>query len=229
MVPRLVPDRRKSSTTNSTATCSTWRGMGSVRLYFALESPWDENQYPYHTGSVAARVNKDLAFRRGPGRRCQIRFTAQETRYFLSFRSRKKNKVEWTWWAKMTHRDIAPGSRQRTRNWFLTYSRLKREPWRALDSRHSPWTTLSWPKKAVLPFVLTRLDCTGRITYIRNQKLSTSIQHHPKLRWSHHRTKQQTEGHNSARQTRDTTEAWIACSSSIWLASRYINCTKDAS
>ena len=40
--------------------------MGSVRLYFALYSPYDENKQPYHAGSVAARVNKDRAFRRTP-------------------------------------------------------------------------------------------------------------------------------------------------------------------
>ena len=39
IVRRLGPDGRKDSTTNSTATCSTWRGMGSVTLYFALEPP----------------------------------------------------------------------------------------------------------------------------------------------------------------------------------------------
>ena len=57
---------------NSTAPCSTWRGMGSVRLYFAKDSPCDDNTQPYHTGSVAARVNKDRAFRRTSGRRCQV-------------------------------------------------------------------------------------------------------------------------------------------------------------
>ena len=62
----------KGSTMNSTATCSTWRGMGSARLYFAQDSPCDDNIQPYHTGSVAARVNKDRAFRRTPGRRCQM-------------------------------------------------------------------------------------------------------------------------------------------------------------
>ena len=46
--------------------------MGSVRLYFAQDSPFDDNTQPYHTGSVAARVNKDRAFRRTPGRRCQV-------------------------------------------------------------------------------------------------------------------------------------------------------------
>ena len=51
---------------------STWRRMGSVRLYFARDSPCDENKQPYHTGSVAARVNKDRAFRSSPGRRCQV-------------------------------------------------------------------------------------------------------------------------------------------------------------
>ena len=36
--------------------------MGSVRLYFARDSPLDENKQPYYTGSVAARVNKDRTF-----------------------------------------------------------------------------------------------------------------------------------------------------------------------
>ena len=57
---------------NTTATCSTWRGMGSVRLYFACDSPCDENKQPYRTGSVAARVNKDRAFLRTPEWRCQV-------------------------------------------------------------------------------------------------------------------------------------------------------------
>ena len=63
------PDGQKGSTMNSTATCSTWRGMSSVRLYFARDSPCDENKQPYNTGLVAARVNKNRAFRRTPGRR----------------------------------------------------------------------------------------------------------------------------------------------------------------
>ena len=71
MVRRQGPDGRKGST-NSTATCSTWRGMGSARLYFAQDSPCGDNTQPYHPGSVAARVNKDRAFRRTPGRRCQV-------------------------------------------------------------------------------------------------------------------------------------------------------------
>ena len=50
----------------------TWRRMGSARLYFAQDSPCDDNTQPYYTGSVAARVNKDRAFRRTPGRRCQM-------------------------------------------------------------------------------------------------------------------------------------------------------------
>ena len=37
-----------------------------------LDSPCDDNTQPYHTGSVAAQVNKDRAFRRTPGRRCQV-------------------------------------------------------------------------------------------------------------------------------------------------------------
>ena len=46
--------------------------MGSVGLYLAHGSPCDENKQPYHTGSVAARVNKDRVFRSTPGRRCQV-------------------------------------------------------------------------------------------------------------------------------------------------------------
>ena len=72
IVRRKGPDERKGSKMNSTATCSTWRGTGSVRSYFARDSPCDENKQPCHTGSVAARVNKDYAFRRTPGRRCQV-------------------------------------------------------------------------------------------------------------------------------------------------------------
>ena len=56
---------------NSMAMCSTWREMGSVRLYLADDSPYDENKQPYHTRSVAARINKDCAFHRTPGWRCQ--------------------------------------------------------------------------------------------------------------------------------------------------------------
>ena len=61
----------EDSTMNSTATCSTWRGMGFVRLCLASDSPYDENKQPYNTGSVVARVNKDRAFHRTSGRRCQ--------------------------------------------------------------------------------------------------------------------------------------------------------------
>ena len=57
---------------NLTATCSTWRGMGSIRLYFAHDTPCDDNTLSYHTGSVAARINKDRPFRHTPGRRCQV-------------------------------------------------------------------------------------------------------------------------------------------------------------
>ena len=56
---------------NSTAMCSTCRGVGSVRMYLACDSSCDENKQTYHTGSVAARVNKDRAFCHTPGRRCQ--------------------------------------------------------------------------------------------------------------------------------------------------------------
>ena len=69
IVRRQGPDGQKGSTLNSRATCSTWRGMGSVRLYFAQDSPCDNNTQPFYTGSVAAWVNKDCAFRRTPGRR----------------------------------------------------------------------------------------------------------------------------------------------------------------
>ena len=50
----------------------SWRGMGSVRLYLARASPYNEHKQQCHNGSVAARVNKDRAFRRTPGRRCQV-------------------------------------------------------------------------------------------------------------------------------------------------------------
>ena len=62
IVRRQGPDGRKGSTMSSTATCSTWRGMGLLRLYFALDSQCDDNTQPYHTGSVATRVNKTAPF-----------------------------------------------------------------------------------------------------------------------------------------------------------------------
>ena len=40
IVRRHGPGRRKGSTMNSTVTSSTWRGIGSVRLYFARDSQW---------------------------------------------------------------------------------------------------------------------------------------------------------------------------------------------
>ena len=80
MVRRQGPDGRTGSTMNLTAKCSTWPGMGSVRLYFAQDSPCDGNTQPYHTGSVAARVNKDRAFRRTPGRRCQMCYWCEDSR-----------------------------------------------------------------------------------------------------------------------------------------------------
>ena len=72
IVRRKGPDGQKDSLMNSMAMCSTWRGMGSVRLYFAHDSPCDKNKQPYHSGSVAACVNKDHAFRCTPGWRCQV-------------------------------------------------------------------------------------------------------------------------------------------------------------
>ena len=45
---------------NSTATCATWREMGSVRLYLTYDSPYDEIKQPYHTGSVATRVKRTV-------------------------------------------------------------------------------------------------------------------------------------------------------------------------
>ena len=71
VVQRQGPDGRKGPM-NSTATYSTWRGMGSARLYFAQDSPCDDNSQPYHTGLVATLVKKDRAFRRTPGRRCPV-------------------------------------------------------------------------------------------------------------------------------------------------------------
>ena len=56
---------------NTKATCLTWKGMGSVRLYFAHDSPCDENKQPYYTKLVITRVNKDHTFKRTPGQRCQ--------------------------------------------------------------------------------------------------------------------------------------------------------------
>ena len=71
IVRRQGPDVQKGST-NSTVTCSTWREMGSARLYFAQDSLCDNKTQPYHTRSVAAWVNKDRTICCTPGRRCQI-------------------------------------------------------------------------------------------------------------------------------------------------------------
>ena len=42
------------------------------QVVLVQDSQCDDSTQPYHTGSVAARVNKDRAFRRKPGRRCQV-------------------------------------------------------------------------------------------------------------------------------------------------------------
>ena len=76
---------------NSTATCSTWRGMGSTRLYFAQDSPCDDNTQPYHTGSVAAWVKKDSTFHRTPGWRCQVCY------WYIIEDSRRDNITIGTW------------------------------------------------------------------------------------------------------------------------------------
>ena len=43
-------------------------GLRQVVFCFARDSPCDDKKQPCRTGSVAARVNKDRAFRRTPGR-----------------------------------------------------------------------------------------------------------------------------------------------------------------
>ena len=40
---------------------------GLRQVVLAQDSPCDDNTQPYHTGSVAARINRDRAFRRTPG------------------------------------------------------------------------------------------------------------------------------------------------------------------
>ena len=46
---RKEPNGQRGSTMNSAATCSTWRGIGFVRLYAACDSPYDENKQPQDT------------------------------------------------------------------------------------------------------------------------------------------------------------------------------------
>ena len=72
IVWRQGPDGQKGSRMKSTAMRSTWRGMGSIRLYFACDLPYNEKKQPCHTGSVAAWVNKDRTVCRTPGWRCQV-------------------------------------------------------------------------------------------------------------------------------------------------------------
>ena len=57
---------------NSTATRSTWRGMCSVRLPFARDSPCNENKHPYNTVIGRLPGQQGPAFRRTPGRSCQV-------------------------------------------------------------------------------------------------------------------------------------------------------------
>ena len=72
IVRRKGPEGQKGSIMNSMATCLTWKGMGSTRLYLACDSPYDENKQPYHAGLDATWVNKDCTFRCTPGLRCQV-------------------------------------------------------------------------------------------------------------------------------------------------------------
>ena len=72
IVRRKGPDGQNGSMMNTKVTCSTWKGMGSVRLYFSRDSPCDENKQSYNTRLVAAQVNKDHTFQHTPGQRCQV-------------------------------------------------------------------------------------------------------------------------------------------------------------
>ena len=65
--------------------------MGSVRLYLVRDTPSYENKQPYHTGSVAARVNKYRAFHRTPGWRCQVCY------WYIIEDSRRDNITIGTW------------------------------------------------------------------------------------------------------------------------------------
>ena len=59
-VRRQGPHGRKGSTMNSTATCSTWRGMGFVRLYFAQDFPCDD-----YTQTSAVRPDGGVKYATG--------------------------------------------------------------------------------------------------------------------------------------------------------------------
>ena len=63
IVRRPGPDRRKGSTTNSTPRARPGEGWAPSCCTLPL-SQHEKNQQSHHTGSVAARVNKDRAFRR---------------------------------------------------------------------------------------------------------------------------------------------------------------------
>ena len=58
VVRRQGPDGRKASTMNSTATFSTWRGMGSVRLYFGNHTIPDRSP-PGSTRTAPSAVHHD--------------------------------------------------------------------------------------------------------------------------------------------------------------------------
>ena len=66
---------------NSTATCSTCIGMGSVRLYFARDSPYDENKHHAipdrsplgSTGTAPSAVHQDRGVKYATGASSTIR------------------------------------------------------------------------------------------------------------------------------------------------------------
>ena len=71
----------EGSMMNLTATCSTWRGMGSVRLYLARGSPYDENMNhtipdrspPWSTRTASSAVHQDGGVKHATGASSKIR------------------------------------------------------------------------------------------------------------------------------------------------------------
>ena len=88
------------------------KGMGSIKLYLACDSPNDENKQPHHTGLVTAQVNKVYIL----GRRCQACY------WFISEDSWKKQHHH----RHMEHKDTkncreTPGTNTQNRQVQMEY------------------------------------------------------------------------------------------------------------
>ena len=124
--------------TNSTATCSTRRGWAPSGCTLLL-SHQERNRQPYHTGSVAGRVNKDRACHRTPGRRCQVCY------WCIIEDSWKRQHYHW----HIVHKDIKScGETPGTNTWSRQVQ--MEHPWTLWNEmdkfslNNSSWKSNSW-------------------------------------------------------------------------------------